>query len=256
MVTVLLATADDDGEMPEGKRVPPRARRRPGDSGIEELIMELDARRDGRATGAVAGRLSPTRRSAARRRRCASRSQDVKRKSLPELDDAFAREVGDFESLDALHDSGARGSRATRRARGGRRGAPAAHRPDHRREPVRRAAELGEPAGRRLHRGVPGSRGGARAVRRASSAPMAERQVRRDLVIDTIAEQREARRRREADIDDRVAEVGEEAQRRSGPGLRVAPEGGPAAGDRARASPRRRCSSGCWSGTRLTRSNA
>ena len=28
--------------------------------------------------------------------------QDVKRKTLPELDDAFAREVGDFESLDAL----------------------------------------------------------------------------------------------------------------------------------------------------------
>src|SRR5438045_6743933 len=28
--------------------------------------------------------------------------QDVKRKSLPPLDDAFAREVGDFESLDAL----------------------------------------------------------------------------------------------------------------------------------------------------------
>src|SRR5205085_6189196 len=28
--------------------------------------------------------------------------QEVKRQHLPELDDAFAREVGDFESLDAL----------------------------------------------------------------------------------------------------------------------------------------------------------
>ena len=28
--------------------------------------------------------------------------QDVKRKTVPELDDAFAREVGDFDSLDAL----------------------------------------------------------------------------------------------------------------------------------------------------------
>ena len=35
--------------------------------------------------------------------RCACTLTDVKRKSLPALDDAFAREVGDFDSLDALH---------------------------------------------------------------------------------------------------------------------------------------------------------
>ena len=30
---------------------------------------------------------------------------EVKRKSAPPLDDAFAREVGDFESLDALQET-------------------------------------------------------------------------------------------------------------------------------------------------------
>ena len=59
-----------------------------------------------------------------------------------------------------------------------------------------------------LHAGVPDPRRGARAVRAASSAAVAERQVRRDLVIETIAEQREARRRARSDVDDRVAEGG------------------------------------------------
>ena len=41
-------------------------------------------------------------RSAARRRSARVVVKDVKRKSLPALDDAFAREVGDFDTLDAL----------------------------------------------------------------------------------------------------------------------------------------------------------
>ena len=67
---------------------------------------------------------------------------------------------------------------------------------------------------------------------RAEFRPVAERQVRRDLIIDTIAEQ-ERLKATEADIDDRVAEVAEQARRRSGTGLRVAAEGRTAARDRA-----------------------
>ena len=99
-------------------------------------------------------------------------------------------------------------------------------------EPVRRAAELGEPDDRRLHAGVPDSGGAARAVRRASSRPVAERQVRRDMLIDAIAEQREARGDREGRRRAR-REGRRAARRRSGPGVRVAAEGGATAGDRA-----------------------
>ena len=117
--------------------------------GVEELIMEITPGEtpkqsvrwpDDFPDEAQRGKTKPVR----------VHLLDVKRKSLPALDDAFAREVGDFESLDALNDDRAKGSRGTRGARGRRRRAPAARRPDRRGESFRRSAELGQSAHRRL----------------------------------------------------------------------------------------------------------
>jgi trigger factor len=130
---------------------------------------------------------------------------EVKRKSLPELDDAFAREVGDFDSLDALR---------------------AAVREDLRRHAEREAeAEVRQ----RLVDDIVAANPfevpqswvsqlveayieayqvpeAERERFRTEFRPVAERQVRRDLVIDTVAE-REALAATERDIDDRVADM-------------------------------------------------
>jgi len=131
--------------------------------------------------------------------------QDVKRKELPALDDSFAREVGDFETLDALQ---------------------AAVRKDLE-ENARRDAEatvrqqlLDEIAGANPF-AVPPSwvsqliDGYVQAYRvpddererfAGEFRPIAERQVRRDLILDSIAE-KEGLRATEADLDDRIAEL-------------------------------------------------
>ena len=141
--------------------------------------------------------------------------QDVKRKSLA---GARRRVRARGRRLRVARRAARRGSQGSRGARDARRRcarAPAAGRPDRAGESVRRAAELGQPADRRLHAGVPDSRGAARARSRARVRPVAERQVRRDLIIDTIAE-REKLKATEKDVDDRVAKVAE--QRGADPG--------------------------------------
>ncbi len=132
---------------------------------------------------------------------------DVKRKSPPNLDDAFAREVGDFDSLDAL---------------------TAAVRTDLT-EHARREAEaqvrqklVDEIIGANPF-DVPKSwvKQFAANYAEAYQVPeeerekfstefrsMAERQIRRDLVIETIAE-REGLAASEKDIDDRITEQAE-----------------------------------------------
>jgi len=135
---------------------------------------------------------------------------DVKRKQVPDLDDAFAREVGDFDSLDALN-------KTVREDldRHADRDADAEVRQrlvddiisanpfdiprswvDQMVEAYIEAYQVPEDERDRF-------RGEFRAV--------AERQVRRDLVIETIAE-KESLKATESDIDGRVAEV---AERRS-----------------------------------------
>lgn len=136
--------------------------------------------------------------------------EDVKRKSLPELDDAFAREVGDFDSLDALrsavrHDleeHATRDADATVRQQLVEEIATA--NPfqvppswvDQLVHGYMEAYQIPQEEHERFH---------------SEFEPVAEKQVRRDLIIDTIAE-REGLAATEADIDDRVAEV---AQRRN-----------------------------------------
>ena len=133
--------------------------------------------------------------------------QDVKRKSAPDLDDAFAREVGDFESLDALR---------------------AAVRSDLT-ENTTRAADaevrqklIDEIIGANPF-DVPQSwvRQFAQNYAEAYQIPeedrekfstefrsMAERQIRRDLVVETIAE-KESLAASEKDLDDRITEQAE-----------------------------------------------
>jgi trigger factor len=204
MVTVELATADESGEVPEGKEYRIVIGGGQAIAGIEELIMEL-------TLGSTVERPVrwpddfPDESQRGRTKVVRVTLKDVKRKALPELDDAFAREVGDFDSLDSLRSAIERDLN------------------DH----VRREADaavrsqlLDEIASANRF-DVPQSwvsqliDGYMQAYKVPDTErerfaqefrPIAERQVRRDLIIDTIAE-REKLTASEADIDDRVADV-------------------------------------------------
>ena len=102
MVKVLLATPETaGGEMPEGSPYNLVLGGGQAIPGVEELIMEL-------APGETKERVvkwpddfpDETQRGATKNVRVTL--QEVKRKAAPALDDAFAREVGDFDSIDAL----------------------------------------------------------------------------------------------------------------------------------------------------------
>jgi trigger factor len=137
---------------------------------------------------------------------------EVKRQHLAELDDAFAREVGDFESLDAL-------GRAVRQD---------LEQEAEREADARVRAELIEQivaanrvvAPRPLVDRVIGLYAQAYGIPEerlekfaAEFRPVAEAQVRRDLVLDHIVE-REKLRATEAELDERIQEL---AKRRNMP---------------------------------------
>jgi trigger factor len=131
--------------------------------------------------------------------------QDVKRQELPVLDDAFAREVGDFDSLDALR----QGVRDDLEAHADRE-ADAGVRAQLIEEIVAANALEAPPAmvQRALSAyaqsyGVPDDQ-----LERFSTEfrPVAERQVLRELVIDHVTE-RESLAATEEDVDKRVEEI-------------------------------------------------
>ena len=204
MVKVQLATADETGAMAEAKEYPIVLGSGQAIPGIEELIMELTPGETVERTvrwpddfpdEAQRGKTKPVRVSL----------QDVKRKELPALDDAFAREVGDFESLETLT--------STVRAEleeSARRESDASVRQQLLDE-IASANPFAVPPSwvNQLIEGyvkmyrVPDDE---RSRFAGEFRPIAERQVRRDLIIDTIAE-REGLRATEADVDDRVAEL-------------------------------------------------
>jgi trigger factor len=213
MVTVLLATAEENGEIPEGKEYRIVLGGGQAIPGIEELIMRLTPGETVEQTvkwpddfpdEAQRGTSKPVRVTL----------QDVKRKALPELDDAFSREVGDFESLDALTSAVRKDleSHAERESDAGVRQQIIDH--------IVQANAFDVPPSwvNQIVEGymkayqVP-----AEEFERFSAEfkPIAERQVRRDLIIDTISEQ-EKLKATEADIDARVAEVAE--KRKADPG--------------------------------------
>jgi trigger factor len=172
--------------------------------GIEELIMEL-------APGETVERAVrwpddfPDESQRGKSKDVRVTLQDVKRKELPALDDALAREVGDFESLDALHSSV-----RTDLEESARRDADATVRQKLLDE-IASANPFAVPPSwvKQLVDGyvqayrVPDEERDRFA---GEFRPIAERQVRRDLIIDAIAE-REGLRASEADLDDRIAEL-------------------------------------------------
>ena len=101
LVTVMLATADEDGSMPEGKEYKIVLGAGQAIAGIEEVIMEA-------TPGTTIERAVrwpddfPDESQRSKSKMVRVTLTEVKRKVLPTLDDAFAREVGDFDSLDTL----------------------------------------------------------------------------------------------------------------------------------------------------------
>ncbi|HUF27948.1 MAG TPA: trigger factor [Gemmatimonadaceae bacterium] len=203
LVTVRLATGEGDAlaELKEYRLVLGEGQAIPG---IEEVIMEA-------APGETVERPVrwpddfPDEAERGKTKTVRVEMVEVKRKALPELDDAFAREVGDFDSLEAFTGT-VRGDLE----RHAEREADAAVRqrlideilganpfevpPSWVSQLVNAYMEAYQiPEEERERFG-------------AEFRPTAERQVRRDLVIDTIAE-REGLAASESDIDDRVAEV-------------------------------------------------
>ncbi len=204
MVTVELATADENGKMPEGKEYRLVLGTGQAIPGIEELAMEAK-------TGQTIERPVrwpddfPDEAQRGGTKMVRVTLKDVKRKSLPPLDDALAREVGDFDSLGAML---------------------AAVREDLERHAERTAdADVRQKLVDEILAANPFDvpptwvNQLVKAYAEAYQVPtdesgrfadefraMAERQVRRDMVIDTLAEQ-EGLKATEADIDDRIAEV-------------------------------------------------
>ena len=204
MVTVQLATADESGQIPEGKEYRLVLGAGQAIPGIEEVIMET-------SPGDTTERPVrwpddfPDEAERGKTKMVRVTLVDVKRKAVPELDEAFAREVGDFDSLDAL--TGAVRDDLMRMA-------------ERETDAEVRQALIDDIISANPF-DVPQSwvTQLVTAYADAYKIPeeerqrfaeefrsVAERQVRRDLVIESIAE-REQLGATEADIDERVAEV-------------------------------------------------
>jgi trigger factor len=204
MVTVAIASADEGRELEEEREYRIVIGEGQAIPGIEELITET-------LPGATTERPvrwpddfpDETQRGVSKRVRVSVK--DVKRKTLPELDDAFAREAGDFDSVAALE-------RAVREdlERHAEREADA----EVRQKLVSEISDANQFE-------VPSS-WVAQMVKAYMEAyqipeeeserfgaefrPVAERQVRRDLIVESIAK-KEGLTATAADIDERVAEV-------------------------------------------------
>lgn len=204
MVSVALSTADDNGELPPGREYKLVMGGGQAIAGIEELVMEA-------MPGETKERQVqwpddfPDEAQRGQRKLVRVTVNDIKRKSLPALDDAFARELGDFDNVDALKE------------------AVRSDMTDH----ARREADA-EVRGQLLEKiieanpfDVPNSwvrqliDGYAQMYQVPETEKerfaqefrgMAERQVRRDLIVDNLAE-REKLTASAADVDARIEEI-------------------------------------------------
>ena len=131
--------------------------------------------------------------------------KDVKRKTAPVLDDALARELGDFDSVDALTATVRKDLEASaqRDAEGEVRSKlldqiieanPFDVPPTWVHQLVQQYGNAYQIPEQDLQRFAQEFR------------PLAERQVRRDMIVDTIAREHELRAT-ESDVDDRIAEL-------------------------------------------------
>jgi trigger factor len=204
LVSVELATSDETGAMPDPKPYQVVLGAGQAIAGIEEIIMET-------APGQTVERPVkwpddfPDEAERSKTKAVRVKLVDVKRKHVPELDDAFAGEVGDFDSLDALtttvredldrHADRDADAEVRQRLVDDIISANPFDVPrswvDQMVEAYIEAYQVPEEERERF-------RGEFRAV--------AERQVRRDLVIETIAD-KQGLRASEGDIDGRVSTV-------------------------------------------------
>ncbi len=204
MVTVMLATADADGSLPEGKEYRLVLGGGQAIAGIEELIMET-------ALGGTTERQvrwpedfpDESQRGATKLVRVLL--TDVKRKSLPALDDAFAREIGDFDTVEILRDAvrADMGEHSKREAEADVRGQIIDQIVEANPFDVPKAWVMQLVDGYMQMYGVPDAEKGRFTQ---EFVPMAERQVRRDLIIDTIAE-RESLTASASAVDARIEEL-------------------------------------------------
>jgi trigger factor len=213
MVTVMLATADDSGEIPEGKEYRIVIGGGQAIAGVESLITETDPGTTKEAPVTWPEDF-PDEKQRGKTKMVRVQLMDVKRKELPPLDDSFAKEVGEFESLDALKAAVREdlAKHATRDADAEVRqklmddivsANPFDVPPSWVHDLVKAYGDMYQ---------IPDDEKEKFA---GEFRPVAERQVRRDLVIETIAA-REKLAATEADIDARVAEVA--AKRGAEPG--------------------------------------
>jgi trigger factor len=204
MVAVVLAVAGDDGLIPEGKEYRIVLGAGQAIAAIEEVVMELMP--GGTIERAVKWPDDfPDEAQRGQSKTVRVALGDVKRKTLPALDDALAREIGDFESLDALR-------KAVREdlETNARREADAAVRGSLLEEIIGANPFDVPPSWVRELVGAYGEAYKIPAEERekfgTEFTAMAERQVRRDLVLETIAA-RESLAASEKDVDDKVAEL-------------------------------------------------
>ena len=207
-VRVKIASQEEGGEMPEQREYPLELGKGQAIPGIEELIMEATPGQtversvrwpDDFPDEAQRGKAKLTRVSLL----------EVKRKTLPVLDDAFAREVGDFDTVSVL-------TAAVRKdmSEHMKRDADAAVR-EQLLDQVIAANPFEVPnawvqqvmgAYMQMYQ-VPENMQERFA---GEFRPMAERQVRRDVVIDTIAE-KEGLAASTSDVDEKVGEMAAKA---------------------------------------------
>ena len=214
MVKVLLATPETaGGEMPEGSPYNIVLGGGQAIPGVEELFMEL-------APGETKERVVkwpddfPDEAQKGQTKNVRVTLQEVKRKTSPALDDAFAREVGDFDSIDALT-----AAVRTDLEEHARRDADAQVRQQIIDE-ITQANPFDVPPSwvNRMIGAYMEAYKIPEEQRQAFGnefAAVAERQVRRDMIIDAIAD-KEQLAATEKDVDDRVATVA--AQRGTDPG--------------------------------------
>jgi trigger factor len=203
MVSVGLTVADDEGKLGEPRDVSLVLGDGKAIAGIEELVMEA-------APGATVERPVrwpddfPDEAQRSQTKTIRATVHEVKRKTLPVVDDAFAREMGDFDSADALRTAV--------------------------REDMQKFAERETESHVRQHLvdeiiganpfDVPRSWVGQlvdnyaetykippdqRAQFDAEFNQVSERQIKRDLIVEALAEQ-EKLAASERDLDDRIAE--------------------------------------------------
>ncbi len=204
MVTVMLSTADATGTLPPAKEYRLVLGGGQAVPGIEELIMEA-------SEGETVERPVrwpddfPDESQRGTTKLARVTLTDVKRKSMPVLDDAFAREIGDFDTIDALRAAVRKdmGEHMTRDADANVRGQII--------EKIVEANPFDVPASwvaqlvdsyMQMY-GVPETEKERFAQ---EFRPMAEGQVRRDLIVDTLAE-RESLTASASDVDARIEEM-------------------------------------------------